>query len=81
MLVKALYNCCILGFETMLKIIAFHELRVVAEEHGKSEKLYWLFSWKNKRSGWLNSNAPIFLDFGDESLYLVKKYTSLSDNK
>jgi competence protein CoiA len=52
-----------------------HELRVEAEEHGKSKKLYWLFSWKNKRSGWLNSNAPIFLDFGDESLNLIKKNT------
>jgi len=50
-----------------------HELRLAAEECGKSEKLYWLFSWKNKRSGWLKSSAPVFLDFGDESLYLLKQ--------
>ena len=49
------------------------ELREVAEEHDKKGKLYWLFSWKNKRSASLNSNAPVFLDFGDEFLYWIKK--------
>ncbi|BAU55647.1 competence protein CoiA [Mucilaginibacter gotjawali] len=51
------------------------ELRLVVEEFDKSEKQYWLFSWKNKVSGWLKSNAPVFLDFGDESLYLIKQRT------
>jgi len=51
------------------------ELQEVAEEYEKSEKRYWLFSWKNKRSAWLNSSAPVFLDFGDEFLYWIRKRT------
>jgi len=49
------------------------ELQEVAEEYEKGEKRYWLFSWKNKRSGWLESSAPVLLDFGDEFLYWIKK--------
>ncbi|MDB5088202.1 MAG: Competence protein CoiA-like family protein [Mucilaginibacter sp.] len=50
-----------------------HELRSVAEEYGKSKKLYWLFNWNNKRGEWLKSGAPVFLDFGNESLYLIRQ--------
>lgn len=49
------------------------ELSEVMEEFDKSEKLYWLFKWQHKRRAWLASTSPIFLDFGDEYIYWIRK--------
>ncbi|HEY9000800.1 MAG TPA: competence protein CoiA family protein [Mucilaginibacter sp.] len=51
------------------------ELQLVAEEHSKSPQLYYLFNWKHKHRAWLNCRAPVFLDFGDELLYWIKRRT------
>lgn len=49
------------------------ELKLAAEEFKKTDKTYWLFNWKYKHKTWLNSEAPVFLDFGDDCLYWIKK--------
>ncbi|HEX8378115.1 MAG TPA: hypothetical protein VF602_09865 [Pedobacter sp.] len=54
------------------------ELKLVAEEHKKSQPLYWLFKWKYKHQSWLNSDAPVFLDFGDDYLYWIRKREQVS---
>lgn len=46
------------------------KLRSVAEE---SKYQYKLFTWSYTRKAWLNSSAPVFLDFGDEFLYRIRK--------
>jgi competence protein CoiA len=33
-----------------------------------------LFEWKHPRSVWFNATKPVFIDFGDEFLWWVKKY-------
>ena len=53
------------------------ELELAADEFYNSEKKYCLFNWKNKHIGWLLSDAPVFLDFGHEFLYWIKKRAQL----
>lgn len=50
-----------------------NELALVAEEFEKSEKKYWLFNWKYRHGGWLQCDAPVFLDFGNDLLFLIRK--------
>lgn len=49
------------------------ELELAAEEFNNSEKKYWLFNWKYKHQAWLKSDAQVFLDFGHDLLYWIKK--------
>lgn len=49
------------------------ELNEVFDEFNRSEKKYLLFDWKYKRHSWLDSAAPVFLDFGEENLYWIRK--------
>jgi competence protein CoiA len=38
-----------------------------------SPEIYWLFDWSNKHRCWLNSEAPVLLDFGENTLYWIRK--------
>jgi hypothetical protein len=49
------------------------KLQEVKKMYNESEKVYWMFDWKYKRQGWLNCTSPVFFDFGDESLYWLKR--------
>lgn len=49
------------------------ELALAFEEFENSEKKFWLFNWKYKHSAWLQSASPVFLDFGDDLLFLIKR--------
>lgn len=49
------------------------ELQEVSGLYKKESKVYWLFNWKHKHLGWLQCTAPVFLDFGDDKLYWIKK--------
>jgi hypothetical protein len=40
----------------------------------KSYNGHHLFHWKNPHYAWLNATAPVFLDFGDESLWHLQTY-------
>ena len=37
-----------------------------------------LFTWKRKRAVWFEAQKPVFLDFGGSSLWLLKRYSSLT---
>ena len=36
-------------------------------------EIYWLFNWSYRHKAWLNSKAPVFLDFGEDILYWIRK--------
>jgi hypothetical protein len=51
-------------------------LRVYGSIHPKGLRLsnvHYAFTWKNKRKGWSESSAFVFLDFGDDSLCWLRK--------
>lgn len=50
-----------------------NELKLVLEEFINTENKYWGFNWKYKHEAWLHSECPVYLDFGDDILYLIKK--------
>ncbi|HTK19810.1 MAG TPA: competence protein CoiA family protein, partial [Mucilaginibacter sp.] len=47
------------------------ELELVADEYYENPGRYYLFEWKYKRLAWLKSDAPVFLDLGDQFLYWI----------
>lgn len=49
------------------------ELESVVEEHEESEKVYFLFRWAYKHKTWLKSTVPVFIDFGEDVLYRIRK--------
>jgi competence protein CoiA len=49
------------------------ELQEVANEFSQDTQKYFLFNWKYKHRAWLNSEAPVFLDFGDNFLYWIRR--------
>jgi hypothetical protein len=55
------------------RIYNLEELSPVTEERIKSDYQFKLFTWNYKRKAWLNSSAPVFLDFGDYFLYRIRK--------
>ncbi|QKJ32861.1 competence protein [Mucilaginibacter mali] len=63
------------GDGNMVRIYSLHdaEFKAVADLHKNAQHQYWLFNWKYKHRGWLTCSAPVFLDFGDEFLYWIKK--------
>jgi len=63
------------GDGSMVRIYSLHdaELREIAELYKNAQHQFWLFNWKYKHLGWINCSAPVFLDFGDDFLYWIKK--------
>lgn len=49
------------------------QLKAIADCQKSSPEIYWLFNWSHKRRSWLNSKAPVFLDFGEDILYWIRK--------
>jgi competence protein CoiA len=49
------------------------QLKAITDCQKSSSELYWLFNWSNKHRSWLNSDAPVFLDFGEDLLYWIRK--------
>jgi competence protein CoiA len=42
-------------------------------QHIQKSNEFWLFTWKHAHTVWYDSISPVFLDFGDEFLYWLKK--------
>jgi len=63
------------GDGSLVRIYSLHdeELKAVADLHQRTQHQYWLFNWKYKHRAWLKCSAPVFLDFGDDFLYWIKK--------
>lgn len=38
-----------------------------------TSNVFYEFNWKNKHEAWFSSTAPVFIDFGDDLLYWLKK--------
>jgi hypothetical protein len=38
-----------------------------------SSDIHFSFKWKNKHQAWFHSQAPVFIDFGDDKLYWLRK--------
>lgn len=59
----------------MVRIYSLHdpEFKELAGVQAKAQPLYWVFSWSYKHRNWLNCETPVFLDFGDDFLYWIRK--------
>ncbi|WP_051691595.1 competence protein CoiA [Pedobacter borealis] len=55
------------------KGLSDEQLQAIADCHKSTPETYWLFNWSYKHRAWLNSKAPIFLDFGEDTLYWIRK--------
>ncbi|SDE00015.1 Competence protein CoiA-like family protein [Mucilaginibacter pineti] len=49
------------------------QLKAIADCQESGAETYWLFNWSYKHRSWLNSEAPVFLDFGEDTLYWIRK--------
>ena len=55
------------------KGLSEEQLKTIADCQKSSAKTYWLFNWSYKHRSWLNSEAPVFPDFGEDTLYWIRK--------
>jgi competence CoiA-like predicted nuclease len=49
------------------------EMAAFKTSHEKIEHIHWQFDWTHQHKRWMNCAAPVFIDFGGEVLYWLRK--------
>jgi competence protein CoiA len=56
------------------ELVEIHSVRKIADDIAEDYRGHHFFSWTRPRNIWYAALSPVFIDFGGEELFLIKKY-------